>query len=250
MSTGSDNTGPDAAGLDAAAPAGLDGATPPGLDVVAPVVFPVGHYMGPFHPSRHAPAKHHIVRVGWETPKLPDEEHVDIWAMAHGLPDRVDTVRWTRQAIIDAAEEIGMSGAAAILDSLADLGLIAEVSLGTAQAREFAGSYRLQSLLIGLGNSPDDHILDGIGLAGLPPVVKVRPRVYEIWQWAHLWPSLWAACEGLAWVSADVEGGQPDHSDPEKVLDVMLEAVRTLISRNVAYLDVAPDPPEHNRSTR
>ncbi|MBA3278465.1 MAG: hypothetical protein H0U22_07065 [Geodermatophilaceae bacterium] len=162
----------------------------------------------------------------------------------------MDTVRWTRQAIIDAADLVGMPDAAAILDSLADLGLIAEVIPGTAQAREFAGFYRLQSLLIGLGNSPEDPVLDGIGLAGMPPVVKVRPRVFEIWEWAHLWPSVWSACEGLAWVAGEADGTHSDQADPVKVLDVMFEAMRTLISRNAAYLDVAPNSPGESRSAR
>ncbi len=128
-----------------------------------------------------------------ENTKLPDEGHVDIWALAHGLPNRTDTIRWTRRAIIEAADDADMPDAASILDSLAGLGLIVEVTRGTEQAREFAESYRLQSLLIGLGNSPEDPVLDGIGLVGIPPVVKVRPRVFEIWQWAHLWPTVWAA---------------------------------------------------------
>lgn len=216
----------------------------------APLVFPVGHYMGPFHPSRNGPAKHHIVRVGWETPKLPDESHLDIWGLAHGLQDRMDSVRWTRQAILLAAEEAEMSDAGEIFDHLAELGLIAEVSPGTEQAREFAESYRLQSLLIGLGNSPDDPVLDGIGLVGIPPVVKVRPRIFEIWQWAHLWPNLWAACEGLAYVAGQSPGSSPEASDPEKVLDLVLEAMRTLISHNAAYLDVAVTPADDGASAR
>jgi len=216
----------------------------------SPLVFPVGHYMGPFHPSRNGPPKHHIVRVGWETPKLPDESYVDIWALAHGLADRVEGVRWTRQAILLAAEDAEVSDAETILDSLADLGLIAEVSPGTEQAREFAESYRLQSLLIGLGNSPDDPVLDGIGLVGIPPIVKVRPRIFEIWQWAHLWPSLWAACEGLAFVAAQGNASNPETTDPEKVLDLVLEAMRTLISRHAAYLDVAVTPSDDGSSAR
>lgn len=219
-------------------------------DSPAALVFPVGHYMGPFHPSRNGPSKHHIVRVGWETPKLPDEEHVDIWALAHGLPARVDSVPWTRQAIVDAADDAEMPNAGAILDSLAELGLVAEVTPGTEQAREFAESYRLQSLLIGLGNSPDDPILDGIGLVGIPPVVKVRPRIFEIWQWAHLWPTLWAACEGLAYVAGQGQNPSPETTDPEKVLDVVLEAMRTLISHNAAYLDVAITASAEGRSAR
>jgi len=210
----------------------------------APLVFPVGHYMGPFHPSRNGPAKHHIVRVGWETPKLPDEEHLDIWALAHGLPARLDSVRWTRQAIIDAADDAEMPNAEEILDNLAELRLITEVSPETGQAREFADAFRLQSLLIGLGNNPEDPVLDGIGLVGVPPVVMVRPRVFEIWQWAHLWPTIWAACEGLAYIAGETGQAESEAADPEKVLELMFEATRTLISRNAVYLDVAMTPPD------
>lgn len=206
--------------------------------------------MGPFFPRHDGPAKHHIVRVGWETPKLPDQEHLDIWALAHGLPARLSSVRWTRRAIIEAADEAEMANAARILDSLADLGLIAEVAPGTEQAREFADSYRLQSLLIGLGNSPDDPALEGIGLVGIEPLVKVRPRVFEIWQWAHLWPTLWAACEGLADVAGKVVGSDPKGADPERVLDFAFEAMRRLIPRNAVYLDVAVSAHGGNQSAR
>jgi len=216
-------------------------------DGAAPLVFPVGHYMGPFHPTRGAPPKHHIVRVGWDTPKLPDQAHVEIWALAHGLPAQADTVRWTRRAIVETAQDAGMPDAAAILDRLAELGLIAEVGPRTEQTREFAGSYRLQSLLIGLGNTPGDPALEGIGVAGLPPAVNVDPRVFEIWQWAHLWPSVWAACEGLAWVAGQAQGARPDDADPEKLLEVMIGAIRTLIARNAVYLDVAPTPSGESR---
>ncbi len=212
-------------------------------DDAAPVVFPVGHYMGPFHPDVDAPVKHHIVRVGWNTPKLPDEAHLNVWALAHGLPGGPDTTRWTRQAIIDAADEAEMPDAEAILDTLAGLGLIAEVTPGTPQAREFAESYRLNALMIGLGNSPDDPVLDAIGLAGLPPVLKVRPRIFEVWQWAHLWPSLWSACEGLAWVAGEAEEARPsEDTDPDALLDFMIEAIRHLISANAVYLDVVTTP--------
>lgn len=207
------------------------------------LVFPVGHYMGPFHPKSNAPVQHHIVRVGWDTPKLPDEAHLDVWALAHGRPNAAASVRWTRQAIIDTAAQAEIPGAAEILDTLAERGLIAEVSSGPGKAREFAEAYRIQSLMIGLGNTPEDPVLDGIGLAGIPPVVKVRPRIFEFWQWAHLWPNLWAACEGLAWVAAQAQDGRrPEESDPETLLDFILEALRVLISHNAVYLDVATAP--------
>ncbi len=208
----------------------------------APLVFPVGHYMGPFHPGRLAPPKHYIVRVGWDTPKLPDEDHLNIWALAHGLPAQIGSVPWDRHAILAAAKEAEMPNADMILKALLDLGVVAEVTPGTDQAIEFAKAYRMQSLLVGLGNVPNDP-LDGIGVPGLPPVVKVRPRVFELWQWGHLWPSLWAACEALAEVAREVaaEDGQsgPADGDPEQVLDFALDSLRTLVAHNAAYLDVA-----------
>lgn len=198
---------------------------------------------GPLRPTRNEPARHHIVRVGWDTSTLPDEAHVDIWALAHGLPARLDSTRWTRRAIVSAAADAGTPDAPAILGNLAELGLIVEVSPGTEQAREFASSYRLHSLMIGLGNSPAEPDFDAIGFAGSPPMATVTPRVFEIWQWAHLWPTLWAACEGLAFVAGETETGNAEDSDPERVLDLVIEAMRMLISRSAAYLDVATSPP-------
>lgn len=42
----------------------------------------------------------------------------------------------------------------------------------------------------------------------------------------------------------------PDDTDPEKVLDLVFEAMRALISRNAIYLDVATVPTGETRSAR
>jgi len=209
-------------------------------DVDVPLVFPVGHFMGPFHPTRGAPARHFIVRVGWDTPKLPDEDHLDVWALAHGLPARIGTTPWTRDAVLAAARDGGIADAETVLDTLVDLGLVAEVTPGTPGAVEFARRHRVQSLLVGLGNLPDDPLLDGIGLPGLPPMVRVEPRVFELWQWAHLWPDLWSACEALA--DAEQETGGTATADPELTLGGALRALRVLVAHNAAYLDLARRP--------
>lgn len=208
----------------------------------APVVFPIGHYMGPFHPRPGAPPRHFIVRIGWTTPKLPDEAHLDVWAFAHGLPTRIDSERWTREAVVRTAEDAGVADAGAVVENLLERRLLAEVEPGTDQAVEFARTYRMQSLLIGLGNGPDDPVLDGIGIAGLPAVVRVRPRVFELWQWGHLWPDLWSTCESLAEVSRESGSTDPDETEPERVLDFALGALRTLVAHNAAYLDVRHVP--------
>lgn len=201
------------------------------------LIFPVGHYMGPFHPARNAPAQHHVVRVGWDTLKLPDL-HLDIWSLAHGLPERMETP-WTRPAIVEAAGEARVADAESIIDTLLDGGLLAAVESDSDQALEFARGYRMHALLVGLGNTPDDPAHDGIGLPGLPPLLKVRPRVFEVWQWGHLWPSIWSACEGLADVARAAEDSDPASTEPRLVLASVLDALRTLITKNAIYLDTA-----------
>ncbi|MDQ3733600.1 MAG: hypothetical protein M3400_06310 [Actinomycetota bacterium] len=215
---------------------------------VAPLVFPVGHYMGPFHPTQGAPAKHHIVRVGWNTPKLPDQAHFDMWALAHGLPSRLGGAPWTRQVLIETATEAEVPGAAEILDNLVRLGLTVEVMPGSDQAQKFAQAYRVRPLLIGLGNTAADPVLDGIGLAGVPPLVRVRPRVFEIWEWTHLWPSIWTACEGFASVANQAADASAEPAEPQALLDFMLDAFRTLIAHSAIYLDVVTTAPGRSAS--
>lgn len=203
------------------------------------LVFPLGHYLGPFYASAGQPAQHHVVRVGWDTPKLPDEEHVDIWSLTHGLPARIGERAWTRQAVVDAATDAGMPAAQEILSNLAELGVIAEVEPGTPGAVEFAQHFRVQSLLVGLGNTPEPGSLDSIGLIGLPPVVQVQPEVFEFWQLAQLWPNLWDACNSFAQVARDQGLTDARRTDPTAVLDFFLVAIRILIARNAIFLDVA-----------
>jgi len=203
-----------------------------------PLVFPVGHYMGPFYPGKDAPLKHHIVRVGWDTPKLPDDDHLGVWALAHGLSTRIDTTPWTRRAVEDAAREAGMADPARIYDSLLERGVIVEVH----DALEFAQRYRMQSLMVGLGNTPDDPLQSGIGLPGVTPAVMVPLKTYQLWQWGHLGNSLWLACQLLAEVGREASPESPQESDPEYVLQRAIGALRTLIAHNVAYLDTARTP--------
>jgi len=202
-----------------------------------PLVFPVGHYMGPFYPGKDAALKHHIVRVGWDTPKLPDDDHLGVWALTHGLSTRIDTTPWTRGAVEDAAREAGVAEPGPIFDTLLERGLVAELPAG--EAVEFASRYRMQSLMVGLGNTPDDPLQNGIGLPGVAPAVMVPPKTYQLWQWGHLGNSLWQACQLLAEVGREASPDRPQESDPEFVLYRALEALRTLVAHNVAYLDTA-----------
>jgi hypothetical protein len=209
---------------------------------VAPIVLPVGHYQGPFHPGGGLPPSHHLVRLGWEPVQLTEEIEVDVWGLAHGLPaEQAGAGAWTRSAVLDAALDAGHSDAGPVLDRLLDRGLVVEVTPGTGEAREFARRHRLQPLLIGLGQTPAEP-LDAIGVPGLVVALRATPRVFEVWEWTHLWPDLWAACEGLAEAGRDTGRKDPTETDPDQVLTFVLGAVQTLIAHGAAYLDHRPRP--------
>jgi hypothetical protein len=203
----------------------------------APLVFPVGHSMGPFHQHRGAPPAYWVVRLGWDSPLLPDQATAQVWALAHGLPDRADRVPWTREELCRAAREAGVEDPGPVLDALLERGLAVEVAPGTAQAAEFTGTHRVQSLLLGLGELPDQPGLDGIGLLGLPALARVPLATYEFWQWGHLWPTLTEAAAGLAEMAAQSPAHAPEEVDPERVLDRILRELHQLLSVGAVYLD-------------
>lgn len=209
-----------------------------------PLIFPIGHYMGPFYPAKDAPLKHHVIRVGWDTANLPEEDHFGVWAIAHGLRERISTTPWTRGVVEAAATEAGVPDAAGIVDSLLDQGVLAEVAPGTDQAIAFARRYRMQSLMVGFGNSQDEPGWNAIGLPGLPPVLKVPIKEYELWQWGHLGTSLWHASELLAEVWRQGGSAEPADIDPVERLTHTLDTLRLLVASNVAYLDLARTPPQ------
>jgi hypothetical protein len=201
-----------------------------------PLVLPLGHAMGPFHQHRGAPPAYWVVRLGWDSPLLPDQATADVWALAHGLPGRSGTP-WTRSALCRAAAEAGIPDAGTVLTTLVERRLVAEVAPGTTAAAEFAGTHRVQSLLLGLGELPDAPELDGIGLLGMPALARVPLGTYEFWQWGHLWPTLAEAATGLAEMAAQSPQHAPEETDPPQVLDRILRDLHGLLAVGAVYLD-------------
>jgi hypothetical protein len=201
------------------------------------LVYPVGHSMGPFHQHRGAPPAYWVVRLGWDSPLLPDEATAQVWALAHGDRDRAGGTPWTRQELCRAAAEAGVENPAPVLDALLDRGLAVEVAPGSVAAAEFADTHRVQSLLLGLGEQPDQPGVDGIGLLGMPALARVSLSTYEFWQWGHLWPTLTEAAAGLAEMAAEFPGHAPEEADPGQVLDRILRDLHQLLSVGAVYLD-------------
>jgi len=202
-----------------------------------PLVFPLGHEMGPFHQHRDAPPAYWVVRLGWDSPLLHDQATADVWALAHGVPDQVHHVPWTRSAIRRVARESGIEDSDAVLDHLVARGLAVELTPGSPGAAEFARTHRVQSLLLGLGELPDQRGMDGIGLLGMPALAQVSPRTYESWQWAHLWPTLADSAAGLAEMAAQDPGSDPAEGDAGAVLDRLLRDLHVLLTGHAVYLD-------------
>jgi hypothetical protein len=210
-------------------------------DAGTPLVFPVGHYLGARYDSGPVPS--HEIRIGWEIVSLPDGDDFDVWTLAHGQPPWPAGREWTTADLRAAATDVGVREPGEVSGGLLDSGALVEVEPAGDAMVAFAAAYRFEPLLIGLGNGPDER-LDRIGIPGLLAAARVTPRVYELWQWAHLWPDLWAACEALAAASVELDQDVQDESDPHRVLAFALGAVQLLIAHGVGYLDAARVPRE------
>lgn len=209
----------------------------------AALLVPIGHSIGPRHedvPNGYV----NQIRVGADVLE-PSDAQFSVWALAHGLPDRVgDSGPWTRQAVRTAAHELGLAGVAETgdgIDELLRLGLLAEVEPDAPAALEFALRHRLLPLALGLGMQPGAQGMAGVGLL-FQPLVLLSPALADLWQWAPLSPDLWSACVESAAV-ADAGGvGDPDQIDPERVLAGLLASLHAVLSTRVACVDVRLGP--------
>lgn len=190
-----------------------------------PLVLPVGHYGGAVHRSAGADVDHHVVRVGTTLHRLRPGGQLDTWALAHGTGD--PDVPWDLDALLSAAAAAGIP-AGAELDELVALGLVGLVTDDDAPA--FAAAHRLRPLLTGVGAPPGDPF-EVIGIPGLPPSIRVRPRTAQVWRWTGLWPDLASASAARDRVARD-SGREPDG------LGELLADVQVLIGGSAAFLDV------------
>jgi hypothetical protein len=205
---------------------------------VDPLIFPMGHYLGVNFPAAGSDADFHVVRIGWDVYKLRGDEEMAVWALAHGLPDAggEEMAPWTRGAVEAAARAGGRRNVAGAIDELMAQDLLIEVMPGTQDAIEFASVCRTRSLLIGLGNTPEDPLHHGISASEYPSPVRVDGFTFELWKWGHACDSVWHACHVMA---AAGDPADPDQVDPERVLDRCLRSVQMLLAYGAIYLDEA-----------
>jgi hypothetical protein len=136
------------------------------------------------------------------------ENEFRVWVLAHGR------AAWTVPQVLALAAGSSLADGHAAVGRLLDAGMLVNAS-----PRSFAESYRLRSLLVGLGDYR-------VGVPGLPPVAELASGAYELWQRAALAPSLWHLHVVREQVAAES-------------LDALLNDVRELLVNGCAYLDVA-----------
>lgn len=196
----------------------------------AALLLPVGQSLGVFHPGDGTSAPVQQVRRGAELVELSDAEFL-VWSLAHGLADAEgESVPCTEPAILEYADE------PAAIRSLVDRGLLVEVVPGSPESVRFASAHRLLPLALGLGNDPEQPWLFSVGLL-YQPLASMTAAMYDLWQWAHLAPDLWLACQELAVVATRAGIRDPGQTDPDQVLAGALGSMHHLLAVRVACLD-------------
>lgn len=177
-------------------------------------VFPVGHYMGERHPEGL-----HYVRVGLAHQTMTADEF-GVWVLSHQ-----DSPLWSVENVLTLATQAELPHAEASVERLLSAGALVTVTDEAA----FARSYRLETLLVGLGNTPEHPDTYAVGLPGQDPALLTASG-YELWQWSALAPTLWHTCEIRAKVLS---------SSPADVVREVLADLRPLLANSCAYLDPA-----------
>jgi hypothetical protein len=173
------------------------------------LALPIGQFFGSFGDVHH-------VRVLGEVREL-DPPRFGVWALLHGLPDKLPDGPWTRAAVLAAAPAAGP-----VLDDLLSSGLAASVDPGA--AGDFARGHRMGHRMLGLGNTSAEPWLFSIGFFGRP-VVRVTREVYDLWDACSLAGSLWEACAAVS------------PSAPDALLADFMDAAHHLLAMSVVYLE-------------
>jgi hypothetical protein len=207
-----------------------------------PLIFPIGHYTGRLHRSVAPVTYEHTVMLGARVLRLGDPQ-LAVWLLARGSRDRTRPVTWTRRRVLAEAAAVGVPDPARVLAGLIADGLLAETIPETEHSVEFAASYRLAPLMLGLGNTAEEPWEHRIGFSG-QPAVKVAGVHYGLWEWSHLDGDLWSGCRAHADTAIRAGVTDPDQTVPERILTDFFTVLHPVLTSGAACLDLSrlPEP--------
>ena len=213
---------------------------------MAVLIIPIGQACGPVFAGGGGEHEKPIlveVRVGEIVNGLDDDEF-RMWSIAHGDPERVAARKWTRRELLNDARKAAVGKPERLLDELLEAGLLAQLEIGDdgavdpAGAVVFAAAHRLFPLGVGLGNTPEDPHMYGIGYPG-EARLEVSRHPYHLWLFGPVYASIWSACETLA---ADLQNsGETDEEllEPAALLDGFMSVLPSLVATGCSFLDRA-----------
>jgi hypothetical protein len=169
--------------------------------MAATVIFPVGHYLGPFHLGRYRGVDHVRIMLGNVEVGVTEDES-NVWSQAH--------IHGMTRAELAKVETTTVD-----IGRLFAIGVLVEVDPEPSVASAFARAYRLRPLQSARGEVAPGRF--GIGTAGVAHAV-VDGWAHDLWLRCAATPDLWTACGG-----------------PE-VLDLFIHNGHTLLDGAAAYL--------------
>lgn len=201
------------------------------------MIFPIGHYIGAFHPGPDAPLAHHSVRIGAHAMRLLSDDELGVWALSHGVPDEAARP-WTRDQVLAMAERAGIADVQQILDDLLYEEMLVEVMPDSPEAVGFAEDHRVAPLLAGSIKPATSEGARAIGVAG-QPLIELNNIAFELWRLGHLADSLWDYTQLYGDALRNQAGLSAQETVPEQLLLRLLWELQPMLARGAVYLDAA-----------
>lgn len=199
------------------------------------LIFPIGQRFGALHSSRdHV----ELVRISTEVVRLTADTF-RVWELAHGHPDYVLEHDWTIAQLTEVASQDGVTDPAAAITKLVDHQVAAVVGGALDDRIAFGRRHLFVPTMLGLGNTSDDPASFGIGLP-LGPVVEVSALLFDLYEWGHLDPDLWTACQNAAAVNRKLEVPDPAATNADQMLVALVDQFHAaFLVTGAGYLDRA-----------
>lgn len=197
---------------------------------VPKIVVAVGRSSGPEYPAQGQVAERHVIEASGNVFDVPAEAHLT-WLSAFAEPDAHGAHAFTRERLAEIADANGVTDAAAMVDKLIRSNLLAEYEPGTASALDFLRAYKLYPMADGIGNSPEDPSMFGIGRDG-KAVLSLEHDVYAFWSGSYREASMWDAV-----VKFDKERPNDAPFTTDELGHLFAGSVPVIVATRVGFLD-------------